>query len=269
MPFLKGVAGSGKSTIANVCKWLFDDVMVGTLSNNIEQKFGLSSLADKDVIICYEARHDMCLDQAELQSMISGENVQINTKFKQAKSVVWNTPMIMCGNELPAWVDKQGNMSRRVVNFAFGKKVQNSDPRLADKLKDEMPILAVKFNLAYRYAIDRYGKEKVWDNLPVYFREQSAKMQQSISAIHDFIAQMDLGEDKYMPYSVFCSEFQRFAMDKGLPRQNINEDLYGTPFADNEIRVENRRQTLVYPIGGEFERSEAKWIFGMTPVSNE
>ena len=63
MCFLKGVAGSGKSTICRVAQWLFRNEEVAIISNNIERKFGLSSLYDKDLVLCYEARHDMALDQ--------------------------------------------------------------------------------------------------------------------------------------------------------------------------------------------------------------
>ena len=78
LPFLKGAASSGKSTIlTRVCRNLYDQADVGTLSNNIERKFGLSALADKLLFIGPEIKADIQLEQAEFQSIVSGETVQV------------------------------------------------------------------------------------------------------------------------------------------------------------------------------------------------
>jgi len=50
MVFLKGVAGSGKSTICRVAEWLYRKDDIGVLSNNMERKFGLSSIHDKSLV---------------------------------------------------------------------------------------------------------------------------------------------------------------------------------------------------------------------------
>ena len=54
---------------------------VGTLSNNIERKFGLSALADKLLFIGPEIKADIQLEQAEFQSIVSGETVQVGGKL--------------------------------------------------------------------------------------------------------------------------------------------------------------------------------------------
>jgi hypothetical protein len=64
LPFLKGAASSGKSTIlTRVCRGLYEAADVGTLSNNIERKFGLSALADKLIFIGPEIKSDIALEQ--------------------------------------------------------------------------------------------------------------------------------------------------------------------------------------------------------------
>jgi hypothetical protein len=64
LPFLKGAASSGKSTIlTRVCRGLYDPADVGTLSNNIERKFGLSALVDKLIFIGPEIKSDIALEQ--------------------------------------------------------------------------------------------------------------------------------------------------------------------------------------------------------------
>lgn len=64
LPFLKGAASSGKSTIlTRVCRGFYEAQDVGTLSNNIERKFGLSALHDKLVFIGPEIKSDIALEQ--------------------------------------------------------------------------------------------------------------------------------------------------------------------------------------------------------------
>jgi hypothetical protein len=64
LPFLKGAASSGKSTIlTRVCRGLYEPADVGTLSNNIGRKFGLSALAEKLIFIGPEIKSDIALEQ--------------------------------------------------------------------------------------------------------------------------------------------------------------------------------------------------------------
>jgi hypothetical protein len=53
----------------------YESKSVGTLSNNSERKFGLSALLGKYIFKAPEIKADMQLDQAELQCLISGEEV--------------------------------------------------------------------------------------------------------------------------------------------------------------------------------------------------
>ena len=66
LPFFKGAAGTGKSTIVNyVIKPMYAKDDVGTLSNNIEKTFGLSNLSEKYIIVAPEVKADLRLEQAD------------------------------------------------------------------------------------------------------------------------------------------------------------------------------------------------------------
>ena len=120
IPFLKGVAMSGKSTIiTKVFKKFYDSEDVRTLSNNIERKFGLSSIYDGFMFIAPEVKGDMCLEQAEFQSLVSGEDVSLARKYEKAKSIEWKTPGILAGNEIPNWKDNSGSVLRRILAWNF------------------------------------------------------------------------------------------------------------------------------------------------------
>ena len=76
IPFLKGIARSGKSTlITKVFAHFYDVDDVRTLSNNVEKKFGLASIYDAFVFISPEIMGDFSLEQAEFLSIVSGEQV--------------------------------------------------------------------------------------------------------------------------------------------------------------------------------------------------
>jgi hypothetical protein len=83
IPFLKGIARSGKSTlITKVFAHFYDIDDVRTLSNNVEKKFGLASIYDAFVFISPEIKGDISLEQAEFQSIVSGEQVSCAIKGK-------------------------------------------------------------------------------------------------------------------------------------------------------------------------------------------
>jgi hypothetical protein len=189
--FLKGVAGSGKSTIGKVLSYLYDPSDVGVLSNNLEKKFGLSSIADKKIYLCYEVKNDFGVDQGEFQSMISGEQMSIPVKFQTATSITWKSHGFLMGNEIANWVDNSGSVSRRIVIGDFAEKVTESDPQLFTKLQGEMAHFILKTNRAYLAAANLHGEKDIWKALPPYFHEQKRKLRAST---HQLAAFFEFGE---------------------------------------------------------------------------
>ena len=62
IPFFKGIARSGKSTlITKVFKKFYESEDVGVLANNIEKKFGLSAIKDNFMFIAPEIKADLGL----------------------------------------------------------------------------------------------------------------------------------------------------------------------------------------------------------------
>ena len=72
--YIKGAAGTGKSTIVNeVASKFFDVADVGRLDNNVEKQWCLSNLYDKMLFAASEIKRNFRLSQCEFQKMISGE----------------------------------------------------------------------------------------------------------------------------------------------------------------------------------------------------
>lgn len=167
MPMFIGRAGTGKSLILSTWAKFFDDADVAVVSNDVQAGFGLETVWNSFVWMIKEVKADLKLEQSQLQSMITGEEMSIARKGLPAIQVVWKSPGVMAGNELANWTDNSGSMSRRILLFYFRKYVPNSDPKLAQKLADELPLLLHKSNLAYAEACSLYGHCDIWGKNPI------------------------------------------------------------------------------------------------------
>ena len=187
IPYFRGLAGTGKSSIGRAVKNFFLPEDVAQLSNNIEKKFGLQGIYDKLMWVCFEAKEDFGLTQTDFQSIVSGEPMSIPVKFKEPVCTTWTAPGIMCGNVLPGWVNAQGSISRRVVLIDFIEGITGGDPTLPKQLAEQTAALMIKCNLAYHWSTNNYGHRLVWASLPSYFQEKQAQMEMETDSLYYFV----------------------------------------------------------------------------------
>jgi len=244
IPFLLGAAGTGKSTTIKIIQLLYNARDVGVINNNVETKFGLSQLFDKTVFVAPEVKKNFCLDQAEMQSMISGEEMSLAVKNSDAKVGTWTVPGIICGNELPSWADSSGSIARRVVIFDFPNKIDadSIDMKLLNKIKDlELPAIIRRASLSYLRAVENHGKKDVWTALPDRMLENKKKLMYSTNVLYSFLSStsIELGPEMYTLESVFIVALKAFASLK-FPRVSITftEEFYGFIFSDFGLTVE-------------------------------
>lgn len=264
IPFLKGIAGSGKSTIiTKVCKKFYDSEDVRTLSNNIEKKFGLWSIHDGFMFISPEVKGDLSLEQAEFQSMVSGEDVSIARKNEKALSMTWNVPGILAGNEVPSYRDNSGSVLRRLVTWNFARQVSQPDPQLETKLDAEIPTLLAKCVQAYLDYSNKYSKKDIWNVLPQYFKTVQAQVATVTNPLQHFLASEKLvyGPDKFIPHKLFVQIYNQHCTENMLGRCKFNEDIYAGPFSSREIEV--RSDSLTYR---KKAYANQKFIFGLDGV---
>ena len=245
IPFLKGIAKSGKSTIiTKVFKKFYESEDVRTLSNNVERKFGLSSIYDGFMFIAPEVKGDLCLEQAEFQSLVSGEDISLACKYKKAKSVEWKTPGILAGNEVPNWKDNSGSVLRRILAYNFGKQVQDADPHLDDKLDRELPAILLKCVRAYLEYAQKYSDQDIWNVVPKYFKTIQNQVAMVTNSLQNFLASTSLryGPDLFCHQTVFVSAFNQHCIANNLGKIKFNSDVYAGPFSsrDLEVRAEAR-----------------------------
>ena len=242
IPFLKGIARSGKSTIiTKVCKKFYDTEDVRTLSNNIEKKFGLWSIHDGFMFISPEVKGDIALEQAEFQSIVSGEDVSIARKNEKALSMQWNVPGILAGNEVPGYRDNSGSVLRRLVTWNFGRQVMDADPHLDQKLDAEIPHILMKCIEAYLDYAERYSDQDIWNVLPDYFKTVQNEVAKLTNPLQHFLCSEKVvyGSDKFVPQKIFVQMFNQHCQENLLGRCRFNPDTYAGPFSAREIEVRN------------------------------
>lgn len=269
IPFLHGSASSGKSTVAlKVAKAFYEHADVGVLSNNIEKQFGISAFYDKLLFCGPEIKGDLKIEQAEFQSIVSGESVQVSAKHKKAFTVEWNTPGILAGNEVPSFSDNAGSIQRRFLVFSFVKAVTNGDMKLGEKLEAELPNILLKCNRAYLDAAQKWGDRNVWTVLPSYFRDTRNEIAQAVNSIEAFLASSEvvLDSERYCPYKDFRDAWKSFAIANGYGQnKTITTGLFTTPFEKFGLRME-KGTTREYRGA---TKNNVQWVLGLDLAENE
>ena len=242
IPFLKGIARSGKSTlITKVCRKFYECEDVSTLSNNIEKKFGLSSICNGFMFISPEIKGDLQLEQAEFQSLVSGEDLSIARKNEKALSLQWKVPGILGGNEIPNWKDNSGSILRRLATWNFGRQITPdiADPHLETKLDLEMPAIMCKCLRAYLDYARKYADKDIWNVLPKYFKTIQAQVATVTNALQHFLCseKCKYGPDLFVPQKLFVAQFNQHCKENNLGSYKFNQDFYAGPFSSKELEV--------------------------------
>ena len=246
IPFIKGIARSGKSTlITKVFKKFYENEDARTMSNNIERKFGLSSIYDGFMFIAPEVKGDLCLEQAEFQSIVSGEDVSIAVKNEKARSCVWKTPGILGGNEIPNWKDNSGSVLRRILSWNFGKQVMEADCHLDEKLDKELPIIMHKCVWAYLEYAQKYSDHDIWNVVPKYFKNIQTQVAMVTNSLQNFLAseKVRYSKDAFCPQKLFVQMFNQHCQENNLGRFKFNPDFYAGPFSSRQLEVVTEART--------------------------
>jgi len=246
IPFLKGIARSGKSTIiTKICKKFYEGQDVRTLSNNIEKKFGLESIHEGFMFISPEIKGDMALEQSEFQSLVSGEDMSIARKNKTAVSLTWTVPGILAGNEVPHWKDNSGSVLRRLMTWNFGRQVAEADPHLDEKLDQEMASILCKCVRAYLEYAQKYSDQDIWNVVPKYFMDIQNQVAMVTNTLQHFLAseKVTYGKDLFCPQKQFVTAFNQHCQENNLGRPRFNPDFYAGPFSTRKLDVRTETRT--------------------------
>jgi hypothetical protein len=247
--FIRGIAGSGKSTIAQIIRHFYPPTCVTTLSSNIEQKFGLSGIYKGLICICSEVREDFGLDQADWQSAVSGEEVQIASKGKTAFSHKWETPFLWLGNEMPKYRNASGSVDRRVLMVEFGKRVVHSDPHLIDKFKEDVDMFQRKGVSLFHSALRKHGNLDIWEK--GVLGEQLKKWREAVKLESDpmfaFLMSefIELDPYYYISFKDFKELFTEYRRINAHDKGSLSRSAYEKNFLDTGLST--KKMELEYP----------------------
>ncbi len=254
IPFFKGLANTGKSTILkDLIQKFYEFEDVGILSNDCEASFPIQSLETKKIFIALDIDAKFKLPQMQFQSMVSGEEVSVNRKFLTAKSKVWKIPGAMSGNELFGYRDNAGSLGRRVIVFQFGHLLTNDQLKndVKGDLDREMPTIIQKCNLAYRYAIKHYSRTNLWEYLPKFFVDFRDNLLEQTNSLIDFMNNGNLvyEENNFMTKEEFISQYNLFCKENQCLQKKITSDYYCHPFnilsKVKKIKIEMKKNPTI------------------------
>jgi hypothetical protein len=276
--FIVGRAGCGKSVLLQAVGKFFEECDVETMANNSQKGFGLETFVHKMMWRCYEVKSDFTLDQAQLQSMISGEDMSIQRKNLTALNVVWKVPGILAGNEFADWADNSGSISRRIILMNFDRRVPPNmvDPGLLKKIELEMPAMLHKSCRAYLDAVEKFGKNDIWASkdgvsiLPSIFLENKKNLKKGTHNLAAFLnseLDVELGEDLCIPFKIFKKLADAFYQTSGFSKFQWKEDKFNTVFEDNGITRRRLKPDEIIRgmnVYGEEELDKKEeWLFGV------
>ena len=165
MVLLKGVGGTGKSTVFELHKKMFSKGQVATMQNTLEREFGLQSLYKKKLVLGPDLNHKFTLDQGMLHSMVVGEGVLICRKYLGAVSVLWSAHMMWSVNVIPGGYRDSGfSILRRWWTLFFSVVLTKKDPNLQhDFEKKEVPFYLFLIIWHYEELLLRKPGASIWD----------------------------------------------------------------------------------------------------------
>lgn len=255
MPFLKGVAGSGKSTIAyDVISRFYNPEDVFVISNNCEKKFGLQNCMRADgkrlkyMCIMPEVKHDFGMEQADWQQAVSGERIPINRKHMTTVTETFRLPMFAAGNQMVGYDDNSNSVARRVPVIKFNNPVGGrQDGELPKKLQKELAHIILKCVFAYSDAVNKYGKSQIWEYLPQKFQDERSLLVQSQHPLMNYLGsgKVSIRPFLYIPMKTFTQAFKQHVTECCLSKFQWNSDFYELPFATFNITI-HKNQKLEY-----------------------
>jgi hypothetical protein len=269
--YLLGFAGTGKSTILQILRNFYKREDISIISNNIEKQWALSTIYDKKVAFGLEIRCDFKWDQAEFQTVISGEFVSVAVKHKEAFVKEFLVPIFLAGNEMVQhWIDNAGSLARRLMVIYFSKfvdlgKVQTN---LLHEIKTtELGLLLLKFNRAYLWAVNEKSHQgsTIWNIVPEYFKKTNSDVMKSSHPLLEFLHQSDQcikSQELYCPWNIFKKQFKNWYRDKTALGKNKDCDIddpsfYEPIFAKYGITVKEG----IKKINGQDEK--LTWVDGV------
>jgi hypothetical protein len=225
--FIKGVPGTGKSTTLKVLSFFYDAIHRATVSANLEKIFGITQFKDKFLNFCYESKN-LGIHLGDFASMISGEEVSIPGKFKDADTMTWVAPFILAGDGF-SYGKGSDCLLRRTAMVEFTQRVAKSEGKtdLCQVICNrEATNLLIKFNRAYLEAVNQYANKDIWSVIDGYFTKTRNRMNCHINSLASFIDsgdEVELDRQGSIPFKTFRELYKKYCGDNSIPAAKVDD----------------------------------------------
>lgn len=269
---LIGVGNSGKSTtIDNVVYNFFDSEDVAYIQNNLEKQYGWSKCKGKMIWLAPEITGnfaDHC-DQAQFQQVVEGGRLASAKKYavETIEFDPFDLPGMMGANETIEFHDNGESVSRRRVDFHFGQAIQQVDPFMPEKLKEELGHIIVRCNEEY-LAKTIEVKSRIWDTLPDYFIELRKENAAQTNSLENFLqnGRLEFHPDYYIVQVEFQRLYKHHCKSNDIANvRTLKRDFYEGPFLKRGIKVE--REVKECPV--ERVPRMGTWIVGVRAMRDD
>jgi phage/plasmid-associated DNA primase len=212
--YVRGVAGSGKSTVLRLWSEVYPKHLVGFLADDSETTFSDQHLINARMICCLDVSKEFRMATTRFNSYVCGENVVVNRKFKTALTVQWKAQLIFASNDNPPIKSRAGSGGRRLLIFRFEEPVRDSDPLLMSKCRAELPFFLIKCARRYLDAFTNYKGQSLWekDVLPTQCLRARDEYVCSSSPIAAFFASglLETGDTYIMTYCALRTAYEEY-----------------------------------------------------------
>jgi hypothetical protein len=249
-PMIIGDANTGKSSVCDIIRAMFPALDVGIISSSLESQFGLDAVAHKRVVLVPDMPTDIHkkLNASDFQSMVTGENISVAKKYKDAQMIEWKCPMFWVGNEYPNWKDAKGSIKRRCCIFKFENLVKNRVTNLVRHIvKDELVLIMLRCLRRYKERAYEIEGEDWAGNCPDKLKEWSQEASIQMNPQAEFLAN---GSDYYRiiyeegaqtSLNDFRQAYKNYMQfDKGVKNPQLSTDRYATKaagFIDKKVQI--------------------------------
>lgn len=131
--WLIGGGGNGKSTFAQIMQALHRNPV--SMQLDALDGFNLAGLIGASLVYCDET--PVRIDEQRLKTLVSGDSVQIDRKYRDPLVIRPTAKWIVSGNALPAISDHSDGFWRRWVIVPFDTKPKTIQPLLGDLIIEQ------------------------------------------------------------------------------------------------------------------------------------
>ena len=193
----------------------------------------MANIASKELVIGRDmpAKLSGSLSQELMQTMVSGEQMEIARKNGIATNETWTSPLIVTSNHMPDYITTGSNVSRRFVVFLFNNIIKNPDYTLKHKLKgQELPNIVARCLAAYFNLLRKVETQQTsfWNLAPMKVTEWQAGLTAATNKLYEFLA-MDEDERGVSIQSeegkaTWLLDFKA-AMEEKMGSKTFNKDI--------------------------------------------